>query len=67
MLSSQLKVLKNFFILELIKRTFDIFLISETKVDDSFPKAQFKIEGYKIFGKIEMPLEEDFSFTLMKS
>ena len=24
---------------ELIKRTFDIFLISETKIDDSFPNA----------------------------
>ena len=36
---------------ELIKRTFDIFLISETKIDDSFPNAQFKIEGYKSFRK----------------
>ena len=52
---------------ELIKRTFDIFSISETKIDDLFPNAQFKIEGYKVLGKIEMPLEEDFSFTLMKS
>ena len=34
---------------ELIKSTFDIFLISETKIDDSFPNAQFKIEGYKSF------------------
>ena len=34
---------------ELIKRTFDVFLISETKIDDSFPNAQFKIEGYKTF------------------
>ena len=51
MLSRQLKVLKNLFILELIKRTFDIFLISETKIDDSFPNAQFKIEGYKSFRK----------------
>ena len=51
MLSRQLKVLKNFFILELIKRTFDIFLISETKIDDSFPNTQFKIEGYKSFRK----------------
>ena len=24
---------------ELIKRTFDIFLISETKIDDSFPNV----------------------------
>ena len=36
---------------ELIKRTFDIFLISETKIDDSFRNAQFKIEGYKSFRK----------------
>ena len=36
---------------ELIKRTFDIFLISETKIDDSFPNAQFKIACCKSFGK----------------
>ena len=36
---------------DLIKRTFDILLISETKIDDSFPNAQFKIEGYKSFRK----------------
>ena len=36
---------------ELIRRTFDIFLISETKIDDSFPNAQFKIEGFKSFRK----------------
>ena len=36
---------------ELIKRTFDLFLISETKIDDSFSNAQFKIEGYKSFRK----------------
>ena len=36
---------------ELIKKTFDKFLISEIKTDDSFPNAQFKIEGYKSFRK----------------
>ena len=36
---------------ELIKRIFDIFLIGETKLDHSFPNAQFKIEGYKSFRK----------------
>ena len=51
---------------EFIKRTFDMFLISETKIDDSFPNAQFKIKVIKDLGKIEMPLEEDFSFMLMK-
>ena len=34
---------------ELIKRTFDIFLISETEIHDTFLNAQFKIEGYKSF------------------
>ena len=51
---------------ELIKRTFDIFLISETKIDDLFPNAQFKLKVIKVLGKVEMPLEEEFSFTLMK-
>ena len=36
---------------ELMKRTFDIFLIGETMIDDSFPNAQFKLEGYKSFRK----------------
>ena len=36
---------------EFIKRTFDIFLISETKIDDSFPNAQFKPGGCKSFRK----------------
>ena len=35
----------------LIRKTFDIFLISETKIEDSFPNAQFKTEGYKTFRK----------------
>mgnify|MGYP001792265277 CR=1 FL=1 len=35
----------------LIKDSFDIFLISETKIDSSFPNAQFNIPGYKIFRK----------------
>ena len=30
---------------------FGIFLISETKIDCSFPNVQFKIEGYKCFRK----------------
>ena len=29
----------------------DICLISETKVDESFPNQQFKINGYKLFRK----------------
>ena len=32
---------------ELIKGKIDIGLISETKIDKSFPNQQFKIKGYK--------------------
>ena len=28
---------------------FDIFLISESKIDSAFPHMQFKINGYKLF------------------
>ena len=47
---------------ELIKRAFDIFLISETKIDDSFPNAQFKIEGYKSFRKDRYAFGEGLLF-----
>ena len=30
-------------------RDFDIFLISESKLDDTFPNNQFKIDHYKMF------------------
>ena len=36
---------------EVIKNKIDVCLISETKVDESFPNQQFKINGYKIFFK----------------
>ena len=51
---------------ELIKRTFDIFLISETKIDDA-QMRNLKLKVIKVLGKIETPLEEEFSFTLIKS
>ena len=46
--------IRNKFVIiqELIKSTFDIFLISETKIDDLFPNAQFKIEGFKSFRRL---------------
>ena len=45
-------LLRNKFVAvdELIKKI-DACLISETKVDELFPKEQFKINGYKIFWK----------------
>ena len=52
---------------ELIKRTFDIFLISEANIDDSFQMRNLKLKVTKVLGKTEMSLEDDFSFTLMKS
>ena len=36
---------------KLIKNKIDICLISETRVDESFPNQQFKINGYKMFRK----------------
>ena len=33
----------------LIKDKFDVFPLSESKFDSSFPEAQFKIPGYRIF------------------
>ena len=43
--------LRNKFILieELIKSKLDIFLVSETKIDHSFPNQKFSIDGYKIY------------------
>ena len=35
----------------LIKDKFDVFLVSKGKLDSSFPEAQFKIPGYRIFGQ----------------
>ena len=34
----------------IIEDTFDIFLISEAKIDNSFPNCQFVIYGYRMFG-----------------
>ena len=47
-----LNVNKFVSIQELFKSTFGKILISETKIDDSFPNAQFKIESYKSFRKV---------------
>ena len=35
-------------IMELVKENLDIFLISETKIDNSFPDAQFCCDGYSV-------------------
>ena len=33
----------------IINPNFDIFLASETKLDESFPNNQFSISGYRVF------------------
>ena len=35
-------------IMDVVKGNLDIFLISETKIDDSFPEAQFYYNGYSL-------------------
>ena len=34
------------FLCEMIRGNIDILLITETKIDSSFPSAQFQIDGY---------------------
>ena len=48
-----LNSIKNKFdsVWELIKDTFDIFLLSESKLDSSFPNDQFSIPAYQIVRK----------------
>ena len=38
-------------IADVIQGTFDIFLLSETKIDKSFPNKQFFLNNFRIFGK----------------
>ena len=35
----------------MIQKTFDMFLVCETKIDSSFPNQQFCIPEYRIFRK----------------
>ena len=37
--------------LHVIHETFDIFLLSETKIDESFPDKQFCLNNFRIFRK----------------
>ena len=36
---------------ELIRNNFDIFIITESKLDSSFPDSQFHVPGYRLFRK----------------
>ena len=42
-------------IIDIVAKNIDVFLISETKIDYSFPEAQFKYNGYGLpIGEIEL-------------
>ena len=59
----------------MIKDNIDIWLISETKIDSSFPTVQFHIDGYTIHrrdrnengGALLLYVREDVSSTLLKT
>ena len=36
----------------IIEDTFDIFLISETKIDNSFPNSHFSLNGYRMLRRV---------------
>ena len=58
-------------LVEILHSNGDILLISETKIDSSFPTAQFKVEGYTTYrldrnsngGGILLYVREDISHT----
>ena len=56
------------FLKETVTGFVDILLISESKLDDSFPTAQFQINGLLVLiGLIEMPMAEEFYSMLEKA
>ena len=52
---------------ELIKDTFDIFLVTESKLDSSFPDSQFSIPGCRIVRKDQNRNGGGIFSTLMKA
>ena len=61
--------------MQMLHNNLDILLISETKIDSSFPTAQFQIEGYTTYrldrntngGGILLYIREDIPSTLLNS
>ena len=62
-------------LVRILQNNLDILLISETKIDSSFPTAQFQIEGYTTYrldrnangGGILLYIGEDMPSTLLNS
>ena len=42
------------YLIAITKGNVDVLMISETKLDESFPSVQFNIDRYNIFSQIEM-------------
>ena len=47
---------------ELLSQNLNLLVLSETKIDDSFPNNQFWIDGYKLFRKDRNAFGEDYVF-----
>ena len=62
-------------LVQMLHNNLDILLISETKIDSSFPTAQFQIEGYTTYsldrntngGGMLLHIREDMQSTLLNS
>ena len=62
-------------LVRMLQNKLNILLISETKIDSSFPYAQFQIEGYTTHrldrnandGGIPLCIREDITSTLLNS
>ena len=56
-------------------KLFDVFLVSESKLDHTFPSKQFRINGYKIFrldrnrfgGGITLYINTDIPYKPLKN
>ena len=47
-----------------MRNNFDIFMITESKLDSSFPNSQFHIPGYRLFRKARSKTGVDLMFYL---
>ena len=41
----------------LVKNSLDVFMISETKLDETFPEGQFLMDRFTLLGRIEIQME----------
>ena len=53
---------KREFLEPLIRNHFDVFLVSEAKLDSNFPGSEFRIPGYRLFRKEKKSTWTRFDF-----